>query len=91
MMRCHKCGVHFSPLDIVDLEDDDLPICDLCALQGDWYCFTYNGNEVVVCGHNFQEATEKWRSFMHRNHTRIDEGFSPDRFEVRKIEYVITE
>jgi hypothetical protein len=33
-MQCVKCGVDFSPDEIIMiLEDDAEPICDLCAIK----------------------------------------------------------
>jgi hypothetical protein len=33
-MQCVKCGVHFSPDEIIMiLEDDAESFCDLCAVQ----------------------------------------------------------
>ena len=32
-MQCIKCGVDFSPDEIMMMEDGEEPICDLCAVQ----------------------------------------------------------
>lgn len=90
-MKCLKCGTHFHPSDIVIMEDDDKQICDLCAVQGECYIFSYDGIEVAICGRSFEDILQKWQEYQKRKQKFQDDEFFPASVESRKIEHVIVD
>lgn len=43
-MKCLKCDIPFSPSDILVMEDDELPVCDVCHAEEYHFLVDYDGN-----------------------------------------------
>ena len=88
-MRCIKCGENFGVSDILIMEEDDVPICDSCAMNEMIFLITYENDEYIVQADDFVEAIEKWRERVEKLQPIYAERFSPSGFTVKRIENII--
>lgn len=59
-MKCIKCGIFFSPTDIIEFPIGQEPICDTCCIDDSYYLIESCQTTWVVKGESFTSALEKW-------------------------------
>jgi len=47
-MKCLNCGMTFTPDDILVMEEEELPVCDLCEAEEYHILVEYDGNDDLL-------------------------------------------
>ncbi|WP_213423734.1 hypothetical protein [Bhargavaea massiliensis] len=63
-MKCRECGVQFSSLDLLEMNESTLLICDSCQITN-LYIIEANGVLTLVEAVTEIKAVEKWKEVNH--------------------------
>lgn len=78
-MKCDICGINYEGNEVLGL-----CICDLCAIQENYYLIRTHDYAVAVEAMNKVDAVQKWYDFY-----KFKFQISPGHFTVEKIDKLI--